>query len=175
MYFNLEEEKLRPMPLPLIPEDWDGERTYSYFGESMGHLHLIDNVYNLQTPYFDVYEMEMDYSGWFVKFRVDMFQLPIVFPETIRRKNFQPENLGDYDFSLLCVVRTELDDESYLVLQIKGKVIRYNFKTRTFSKICDVEAGCARRNKAVRLQNRALVMLPELSDVYQFIESLAFV
>ncbi|PON92420.1 F-box domain containing protein [Trema orientale] len=175
VYFSVEEDRLRPMPMPPIPDDWDAESEYTYFGESGGHLHLIDHIYNPHTPYFDVYELEKDYSGWLVKFRVDFSEFPA---EAIRNRKSQPSNLHlhDYVFSLLCVVRSELDEESYLVLQIKGKVIRYYFRTRTFGKICDVEGH--RIKEPVRIRDSVLVMLPELPewhDVHQFIESLASV
>ncbi|PON51065.1 Peptidase S8, subtilisin-related [Parasponia andersonii] len=113
-------------------------------------------------PYFDVYELEKDYSGWFVKFRVDFSVVfPVAFPEAIRNKKSQPSNLHlhHYVFSLLC----ELDEVSYLVLQIKGKVIRYYFRTPTFGKICDVEGH--RIKEPVRIRDSVLVMvLPELPE-----------
>lgn len=44
-----------------------------------------------------------------------------------------------YKFSVLCVVRSEVDEGSFLVLQIPGKVIRYDVKNRTFFELCDYE------------------------------------
>ncbi|PON92419.1 F-box domain containing protein [Trema orientale] len=83
VYFDVEEEKLSTMPMPPLPDGWDDElpggwderdveKKYLYFGESMGRLHLIVRVFEPQMPHFDVLEMEMDHSGWFVKFRVDV-------------------------------------------------------------------------------------------------------
>ncbi|XP_050385652.1 F-box protein At5g07610-like [Argentina anserina] len=42
---------------------------FRYFGESGGHLYLID-IY--RDSEFDVMEMERDYSGWFVSYHVDL-------------------------------------------------------------------------------------------------------
>ncbi|PON51055.1 hypothetical protein PanWU01x14_219130 [Parasponia andersonii] len=86
-----------------------------------------------------MYKTEMDYSGWFVKFRVDLSELLIAYPKTIKRNKFQPANLQEYVFSVLSIVRGELDEESYLVLKIRDKVMRYNFKTSTFHKLCEIE------------------------------------
>lgn len=53
-----------------------------YFGESNGHLHLIE-INNAPATRFSVYEMEMDYSGWFVKYHVDLGIVMETFPEAI--------------------------------------------------------------------------------------------
>ncbi|KAJ0042081.1 hypothetical protein Pint_18037 [Pistacia integerrima] len=42
-----------------------------------------------------------------------------------------------YKFSTQCVVREENEKDSYLVVHLPGKVIRYNFKNKTFRKIYD--------------------------------------
>ncbi|KAJ0041812.1 hypothetical protein Pint_18040 [Pistacia integerrima] len=165
-YFNVDEEKLRDMPMPPIPEEWD-ERRRSYFGESGGYLHLIEN-YGPGGAVFNVLEMERGYSGWFVKYRVDLFGVATVFPEMIRNHNDPepgPEELNDYAFSVLCVAREENDEDSYLVVQIPKKVIRYNFKDQTFKKIHDFAPSEFDAHE------------PELErfDVFQHIESLACV
>ncbi|EXC20948.1 F-box protein [Morus notabilis] len=177
VHLKVEEERISPLPMPLIPEDgWDHDRKYRYFGESRGHLHLIDHIYDLQLPRFDVLEMETDYSGWSVKFRVDLSEIPSAFPQIVRRKLLHRAKLHDYVFSVLCVVRSEVDEESYLVLQIPGKVIRYNLKTRTFFKLCNFEP--VSRTKTVQDANSVLMMFPELiewTSVHQYNESLALV
>nr|XP_048324141.1 F-box protein At5g07610-like [Ziziphus jujuba var. spinosa] len=75
LYFNLEEERFSEMPLPPLPEDWKdwNESQFGYFGESGDHLHVI-GMYNPPSKCFNVYEMKRDYSGWFAKFRVDLWQ-----------------------------------------------------------------------------------------------------
>ncbi|GMN41043.1 hypothetical protein TIFTF001_010274 [Ficus carica] len=137
-------------------------RTSMYYGESRVHLHLVDHIFDLQTPRFDVLEMEMDYSGWFVKFRVDLSDIASAFPVIVRREFDDGMKRHKYNFSVLCVVRSEVDEESYLVLQIPGKVIRYNFKNRTFFKLCDYVTDSS---------------LPEIVGpvAHQYFESLALV
>ncbi|GMN41045.1 hypothetical protein TIFTF001_010273 [Ficus carica] len=138
-FFNVEEERFSLLPMPPPPEDfWNHDHKHRYFGESRGHLHLIDTICD-QTSRFDVLEMEMDYSGWFVKFRVDLSDIPMAFPEIVRREFDDKIKRHMYMFSLLCIVRSEFDEDSYLLLQIPGKVIRYNFKNRTFFELCDYE------------------------------------
>lgn len=59
---------MEEMPMPPVPDGWDSG-IYQYFGESGGHLLLID--FCGASP-FIVYEMRTDYSGWFVKHHVDL-------------------------------------------------------------------------------------------------------
>uniref|UniRef100_A0A2N9HU30 F-box domain-containing protein n=1 Tax=Fagus sylvatica TaxID=28930 RepID=A0A2N9HU30_FAGSY len=84
--FDVERELLLTMPMPPIPEGW-AERRLKYFGESGGHLYLIE-IYGPQTSVFDVMEMSGDYSSWFVKYHVVLDGLVAMNPR-IRRDNAQ--------------------------------------------------------------------------------------
>ena len=174
LYFNVDEERISPLPLPPIPEDREFDRSFKYFGESRGHLHLIDHIYDLQAPQFGVYELELDYSRWTVKFRVDLSQVPSAFPQIIRSRTSHHRNLHDYVFSVLCVVRDEIDENSYLVLQVPGKVLRYNLKTKTFFKLRNrtINSDGVHGQSSVALTVQNLVEWP---CVFHFIESLALV
>ncbi|KAA8533899.1 hypothetical protein F0562_031416 [Nyssa sinensis] len=134
LYFNVDEERLETMLMPLVPDGWD-ERRFGYFGESRDHLHLVE-IYGPSTSRFNVYEMERDYSKWFVKFRVDLDPVSTVFPEMIR-SHLHPWDLRYFSFVLLSLVRGEKDEDSFVVLHITGKAIRYNFVDTTFKKLCD--------------------------------------
>ncbi|GMN41048.1 hypothetical protein TIFTF001_010276 [Ficus carica] len=125
--FNVDKEKLREMPMPLVHNDpnWDAS-TVRYFGESNGHLHIV-NLHHSRRTEFDVSEIEREYSGWFVKYRVDINGVLRAFPEMIRRY-LDPLDMDYYGFSILCVVREEADEESSLVLHIPGKALRFNVK-----------------------------------------------
>ncbi|XVF11243.1 hypothetical protein REPUB_Repub08aG0009700 [Reevesia pubescens] len=136
-YFNAEEEKLRQLPTPPFPGDWEDLIRYRYFGESRGHLHLIE-IYGPQTTKFNVYEIESDYSGWFVKYHIDLDPLTVAFPGKIRTY-LHPSDLNYYVFSVLCIVREANDEESYMVLHISDKAIQYNLKDGSFKKMCDLE------------------------------------
>ncbi|KAH7843070.1 hypothetical protein Vadar_012314 [Vaccinium darrowii] len=67
--FNVDLECLERMPAAPVYRQYScrGER-YRYFGESNDHLHLIQEL----GKEFRVFEMERDYSGWFVKYHVDL-------------------------------------------------------------------------------------------------------
>ncbi|KAL5569823.1 hypothetical protein UlMin_026398 [Ulmus minor] len=166
LYFNVDEEQLSQMPSPPPPQHWNVEQNYfRYFGESSGHLHLIYEIYNRGTPHLHVYEMEMDYSGWFVKYRIDCSQFSTAFPEIIsRRLKFQ--NVNYYFYSIVYLVRGDVDEESCAVIRIPGKVIRYNFKSKTFHKLCHIEAG---------RELESCGFLPGWSSTHECIESLALV
>ncbi|KAL6220593.1 hypothetical protein ACLB2K_008349 [Fragaria x ananassa] len=85
-YFDLAEERMGLVsstpPLPLLVKNmkltWPRLRQ-RYFGESARHLYLIETYQHCNTQ-FDVMEMERDYSGWFVKYHVDLNPLVAAFP-----------------------------------------------------------------------------------------------
>ncbi|KAK9291696.1 hypothetical protein L1049_019645 [Liquidambar formosana] len=85
--------------------------------------------------------MERDYSGWFVKYRLDLDTLTTAFPEIMvwSRSYFDPPDSNFYELVPLCLVRGETDEDSYLVLLIPGKALRYNLNDMTYKKLCDVE------------------------------------
>ncbi|XP_060675506.1 F-box protein At5g07610-like [Ziziphus jujuba] len=133
LYFNVDEERMSEMPLPPVPEDWEWDDScLDYFGESGGHLHLIG--YEPSYTNFNVYEIERDYSSWFLKFHVVLGEVLIAFPQMIPSLH----DFDMFDFSVVCVIRCELE-EPYLVMQIKGVLIVYYLKTKTFKKLCDID------------------------------------
>ncbi|KAL5549988.1 hypothetical protein UlMin_000164 [Ulmus minor] len=162
LYFNVDEERLSQMSLPPLPEHWlpNGKlRNLRYFGESHGHLHIINHVNDPTTLELDVYEMRMDYSGWFVKFRVDYSEFPTAFPEIIPSQ-LDHQNLDCCLFSVVHIYHSDVDEESYAVIRIQGKIIRYNFMSKTLDGVCDIENMNVSRSAFY---------------VYQYIESLALV
>ncbi|KAL5570107.1 hypothetical protein UlMin_026682 [Ulmus minor] len=183
LFFNVDEEQPSQMPLPPVPDELIGFKVLRYFGESRGHLHLIYFFFEPYpaTHHFKVYELEMDYSRWFVKFWVDFSEFPVWFPEIIAsRRNDQlllemmlpneiPEIVGpswkDYVFSIVHIVHGDVDEEWYVVIRIPGKVIRYNFMSKAFEKLCDIKAGRGGGN----------LNIFEYTHAHQYIESLALV
>ena len=163
--FDVDEERMREMPMPPVPHALEGiDRMFGYFGESRGRLHFVDNVLEPGKSRLNVYEMERDCSGWFVKYTVDLSELSAVFPEMILSSEPDAEPSPDeYHFSVFCVVRGEVEEDSYLVVNIPEKILRYNFKSRTFCKLCDVP-----------IEDVSMMVL-ELPCAYQYIESLACV
>ncbi|KAF5948133.1 hypothetical protein HYC85_014090 [Camellia sinensis] len=155
------------MPMPPIP-DGSEERRLRYFRESRDHLHLIE-IYGPRTTQFNVYEMERDYYGWFVQYRVDIDATPNAFSEMIH-SSLDPSDLHYYQFVILGLIREENDDESFLVLHIPCKVIRYNFQDKSFRELFDVP---------FRPDNECFSFEGSLNfsgwfDAFEFIEYLAY-
>ena len=150
-YFHIEEERVGLVDgLPSCEENLFN-RDETYFMESSdGHLHLID-IYLPCFTKFEVLEMGRDYSGWFVKYNVDLDPLCSVYP----RIQF---------FVVLFLAKGEDEEEcSTLLLNAPGKVFYYNLKSNTF-KFTDLtlEAGI-RISSGVGLRN------------HQYVETLACV
>lgn len=124
-YFDMNKELVGEIPMPPLHPGMR-ERMITWFGESGGHLHLVDFFLNTRRQ-FNVYEMERDRSGWFVKFQVNPRVLAESYPY------IDP-------FRVLYVVRGEIEADSFLVLHQYGKVIRYNFITQTYCEICDTDS-----------------------------------
>ncbi|CAA2968023.1 F-box At5g07610-like [Olea europaea subsp. europaea] len=137
LYFVIDEERLETLPMPPIPDGWEGRSNY-YIGESCGHLNFIE-TFGPQIQ-FDVYEMKRDYSEWFVKYQVDLSPLVSAFPGMIR-SYLNPTNWYYYALSIFCLIQGERYGDSFLVLQIPGKAIRYNLVHKTFEKLHDFEGA----------------------------------
>ncbi|KAM4087945.1 hypothetical protein ACB094_07G034000 [Castanea mollissima] len=161
LYYDIERERVEKMPR--LVESW-GKRRSRYFGESNGHLHLVD-ICGVRTTKFKVFEMERDYSKWFVKYEVDLDQIVATFPEMVR-DYLDPCDSFYYAFVIVFVVRNENEDESSLLLHIPGKIISYNFRDKTFKKVCDLTP--------IRNETKSSLQFGWL-DAYQFVETLACV
>ncbi|TYG60248.1 hypothetical protein ES288_D07G053000v1 [Gossypium darwinii] len=164
-YFNVEDEELRDLPMPPIPDDWEDLRRVLYFGESRNHLHLIE-IYRPPTSRFSVYEVESDYSGWFVKYNINLDPLIVAYPGMVRTY-WDPSDLNYYAFSIFYIVREANDEESYMLLHIPEKAIRYSLKDGSFKKICDLDA-----NEAEYRSSPALILLAYCC-VGEFIQTLS--
>ncbi|XP_004305299.1 PREDICTED: F-box protein At5g07610-like [Fragaria vesca subsp. vesca] len=138
-YFEISQERflvvsaIPPVPsvvknIPLKgnePTTWPN-LAQRYFGVCGGRLYLIETYDHCLTQ-FDVMEMEKDYSGWFVKYQVDLNPLVAAFPG-------QDCNV----FVVLCLFQEEETDygvedtSTHLLLHLSGKVISYNLRSKTF-------------------------------------------
>lgn len=118
MYFNLRDEQMIRMPMPM-PMPAISNYRYLYFGESRGHLHLLTFTNKPRPPHLEVFEMETDCSGWFVKFRLNLIWMICEVSHKIVRESFH----GSFYCSSLCVVRGELDELSYIVLEVPGAIL----------------------------------------------------
>uniref|UniRef100_A0A2N9GCW1 Uncharacterized protein n=1 Tax=Fagus sylvatica TaxID=28930 RepID=A0A2N9GCW1_FAGSY len=121
LYFDIHNECLGKMPsLPVSR----GNRRFRYFGESGGHLHLVE-IYGPRATKFNVFEMESDYSKWFVKYEVDLDGIVATFPEMVRDYIDTCDSCY-YAFVIVFIVRSENEEDSKLLLHIPGKIISYN-------------------------------------------------
>uniref|UniRef100_A0A5B7BZX2 Uncharacterized protein n=1 Tax=Davidia involucrata TaxID=16924 RepID=A0A5B7BZX2_DAVIN len=161
--FDVDLECLGTMPVIPGSRVW-GERRYRYFGESNGHLHLIE-IYGTRTTQFEVFEMERDYSKWFVKYRVDLDDIVTAFPQMVR-SYLDTRDMNYYAFSILSLFREENEGQSVLVFHVPGKIVSYNFKDNTFKELRDLAPG--KINKKGSLQFGCF-------DANIYIESLACV
>ncbi|KAG8487894.1 hypothetical protein CXB51_018827 [Gossypium anomalum] len=110
-----------------------------------------------------VYEVESDYSGWFVKYNINIDPLTVAYPGMVKTYR----NLNYCAFSIFYIVRDENDEESYTVLHIPEKAIRCSLKDGSFKKICDLDA-----NEAECKSTPALILLAYCC-VGEFIQALS--
>ncbi|KAM5552831.1 hypothetical protein ABKV19_025180 [Rosa sericea] len=173
-YYDIGEESLRlaaaTPPVPLVVKNIPLKKKqkfptefprliHRYFGESGGGcLYLIEVFEHCKTQ-FEVMEMERDYSGWFVKYHVDLS--PVVAP------------LPGQDPKAFVVlflsrdVETDGEDSSTdLWLHMPGKVVSYNLRNKSFK-------------TSVELANRELFLALDddeyEDDNYPYMETLACV
>ncbi|KAK9181427.1 hypothetical protein WN944_024564 [Citrus x changshan-huyou] len=150
--FKVDEEQLQEMPMPpfQVPSNLIERlgmmvaealgRSVVCFGESREHLHIVVNNDRCRKK-FNVYEMKRDYSGWFVKYHVNLDALINAFPEIDASLDDFQQPSAYHEYSILGIIREANDEQSYMVLHIRGKAIRYNLNDKTFTKICDFDPG----------------------------------
>ncbi|XP_050373077.1 F-box protein At5g07610-like [Argentina anserina] len=127
--FDTDQERLGTMPSLQSNEKWSNKRL-RYFGESGGHLHLIE-IYGSATQFY-VFEMERDYSSWVPKYHVDIAAIIDAFPVMIRNYPDATDSVF-YAFSLLFVKEDE--EDSFLLLHVPGEFLLYNLRNGTFKKL----------------------------------------
>ncbi|XP_073020920.1 F-box protein At5g07610-like [Primulina eburnea] len=140
LYFNIHNQTLSNIPILPLTYSTHCKRDH-YFGESCGHLHFID----MRRPQLKlvVYELKMDYSQWFVKYQVDLSAVVVANPAMASRRG-SPMFWCGFVFHVLAVVPGKEDEDSFLVLQIPGKVVRYNIQGKTFEDLVEFEGGIVR-------------------------------
>ncbi|KAL2335141.1 hypothetical protein Fmac_016354 [Flemingia macrophylla] len=113
VYFDVESERLKTYPMPkqmmIQPR---GEYSVGYFGESRGFLHMI-LPRTMTGLWLEVLELEGDYSGWFVRFKVNL--------SPIHEVAFPRMNLDRF-VRLLRIVRREKEEDSMLVFCVGERV-----------------------------------------------------
>lgn len=166
--FDIDDEQIRETPMPVLPGFGVDEMLYRFVGESGGYLHLIEIYASFSEP-FDVYQMERDCSGWFPKFRVDLNPVADVYPDMITGYQ-DPIDVIYFDFAILSVVRGRdgSDEDSYMIMSLPDKAIRYNFGDQSLYQLSHFEP-IEEETKYESLQE------PGWYDAYPFIQSFASV
>ncbi|KAI3926318.1 hypothetical protein MKW92_034588, partial [Papaver armeniacum] len=119
---------LKTMPSPPIPADgFDSKKVKcEYFGACNEHLYFLE-VHHSSPTQFDILEMDINYTGWTVKYHVDLQELAIAYPKMVR---------ADYDFSILLI--EEDDVSSNILINIPDKIISCDLKEMSFKKLHDL-------------------------------------
>ncbi|KAI3833951.1 hypothetical protein MKX03_027253 [Papaver bracteatum] len=87
-------------------------------------------------PRFDIWEIRSDYTGWNVKYYVDLTPLTTVYPGIILDEGFFPIR-----FLIDVLLIEEGEDSSRLILCIlQRKVISFDLKNKSFKEIYDYNA-----------------------------------
>ncbi|KDP22461.1 hypothetical protein JCGZ_26292 [Jatropha curcas] len=107
-YFDVDEEQVKEMPMPAIPDKSQWRRV-EYFGECKGHLYLVE----------------------IVKCRIDLDEMITSYMDPL----FSEDQV--FQIMYIVKGESDDDDGSYLVLRIPTKIIRYNLKDDTVEKLCD--------------------------------------
>ncbi|KAL6292444.1 hypothetical protein ACE6H2_000586 [Prunus campanulata] len=162
--FDIDQERLGSMPSPPSHERWD-KRRFRYFGESGGHLHLVE-IYGPSTTQFQVFEMETDYSRWIPKYDIDIAAIVDELPGMVR-DYLEPHEYGSRFYAFVLLFVQEIERGPFLLLHIPGKFISYNIKDRSFKEICGFGPKSTETNTSA-LQIGCF-------NAYQFVETLASV
>ncbi|XP_026458318.1 F-box protein At5g07610-like [Papaver somniferum] len=134
-YFDIDRDVLKVMPMPQTIDGNNGLRV-EYFGVCRGHMHLIQ-MYGTSMTRFDIFEMQSDYSGWTVKYCIDLEPLTYLNPQPVLDESvFSGEFLYRCRFSVLLV--NEEEDSPSLVLHVPNKIVSYDIRKNAFKKIHDL-------------------------------------
>ncbi|XP_076883808.1 F-box protein At5g07610-like [Bidens hawaiensis] len=120
LYFKIDDETLQTLPFPegvMCSEVWT-----MYFGEFRGHLHLILHT---KKPLF---EMLRDHKGWFVKYQVELDELPDAYP-------WMFDYESRFNSKVIDLVRGREEEDTFMVLKVGEKIIKYNLVDKSFNQI----------------------------------------
>ncbi|KAK1421381.1 hypothetical protein QVD17_23677 [Tagetes erecta] len=139
-YLKIDEDRVDRVHTPVMHDGWNVKRHCYPLTESRDCL-LFINIFPPSSMKLDVHEMNRDYSGWSIKYRVDLSQAVTRFLGTAEMTLALGFIRPVQSFVMHCLVEGERQEDSFLVLEIPGKAIRYNIVLKTFQKLCDLEVS----------------------------------
>ncbi|KAI8006814.1 F-box protein [Camellia lanceoleosa] len=98
--FDVEQDCVCGMPMPSVKKGWV-EKRLGYFHESGDNLYLIE-MYGLYSGVFDVKNMKRDYSGWFVKYHVNLNAVVAEYPVMVMNN---VQEIHHFIFSLMHIIQ----------------------------------------------------------------------
>ncbi|CAK7341631.1 unnamed protein product [Dovyalis caffra] len=147
LYFDVDSETLKTMPkLPIFSRD-RMHCKIQYFEECWGHLLMAVNNDHSYFE-FDVPEMASDYSGWSLRYHVNLQSMTQVFPELTDTH---------FGFSVVTMIKGGIEEEelmAVIVVDHKGipyRAISYNLHDGIATKICDLQPTSYARSIPVLL------------------------
>ncbi|PHT75841.1 hypothetical protein T459_19363 [Capsicum annuum] len=163
--FDLDALCFKAMPSTMIPNG-ELKRNIRYFGESGGHLHLIE-VHGFRSMSFEVLQLETDYLKWFVKYRVDLSSLHTAYPLMLSEEL----DLLDVNRRTCNVVSMAVNDKEHtarLLVSTPDVIIEYDTHCRTIKEVADIEIA-----KIPVIWEDVSVF--EWYDTHQYVETMACV
>nr|XP_043634539.1 F-box protein At5g07610-like [Erigeron canadensis] len=152
---------------------WNVKRHCYPLVESRDCLLFIDTNVPQSSMQFDVYEMDRDYSGWTVKYHVDLNQMTSKFPEmTDATRSVYGVLRPRQSFVIHCLVLGKREEDSFIVLEIPGKAIRYNIMLKTYQQLCELKL-C--RPSRLSVGDDGFSKLGRWPGAFLFVESLTYV
>ncbi|XP_071688176.1 F-box protein At5g07610-like [Rutidosis leptorrhynchoides] len=133
IYLKINESRNGIISLPVPPYKFDQPwwRSYPPLVESRDSLMLFD-TFRSRGDDVDVYTLNTDYSGWSKKYHVNIVS------------DFAT-SVGEYlgsSYVIHSFFPGVRDDDAFLVIETPSKaVIRYNFVSNTFQKLCDLDSS----------------------------------
>ncbi|KAF7819218.1 F-box protein [Senna tora] len=127
LYFDVESQCLNKLPMP--PGMKFG--TLDYFGECGGHCHMV--VTEKPRTHFNILELKEDFSGWFVRYRVDLTPMQVAFPEL----TWDDED-AKHPFAVLGVFQQPREQDSKVVVLVNGTAMCFNLATHASRKLSDL-------------------------------------
>ncbi|KAJ8536188.1 hypothetical protein K7X08_034589 [Anisodus acutangulus] len=99
-------------------------------------VQLLDKVIEDVNKFYNGrWKLEVDYSGWFAKYRVNLDVLPNLYPVMVN----PPDDYAYTNvFSTICFLEDE-KDKARLVLALPGKIVLYNLGSGMIKELVDVK------------------------------------